>query len=155
MTFAVCTSSTEGVQDSATAAMKRPFLDPAVDTPLSEGFGSSVEVLYFSVICRTFRSGGTRIRTGDTMLFRHIHKPLGMRKTRVGKRIYVRRVPVGITWFCPYCCATVDTSSVASIAVSRVERILQLVLQCHFSLAGSAASILCTLQHSLIIFATH
>ena len=32
-----------------------------------------------------------------------------MRKTRVGKRIYVRSATVGTTWFCPYCCATVDT----------------------------------------------
>jgi hypothetical protein len=36
-----------------------------------------------------FLSGGTRIRTGDTMIFSHMQKPLGMRKTRIGKRIYV------------------------------------------------------------------
>jgi hypothetical protein len=32
-----------------------------------------------------------------------------MRKTRVGMRIYVQGVPLDTTWFCPYCCATVDT----------------------------------------------
>jgi hypothetical protein len=26
---------------------------------------------YFTVFCRTLRSGGTRIRTGDTMIFSH------------------------------------------------------------------------------------
>jgi hypothetical protein len=57
-------------------------------------------------------SGGTRIRTGGTMIFSHIQKPLGMRKTRVSKRIYVQGVPLDTSWFCPYCCATVDTSSV-------------------------------------------
>jgi hypothetical protein len=63
-------------------------------------------------ICRTLRSGGTRIRTGDTMIFRHMRKPLGMRQILVGKPIYVRRVPVHTTWFYPYCCATVDTACV-------------------------------------------
>jgi hypothetical protein len=38
-----------------------------------------------------------------------IQKPLGMRIQRIGKRISVHRVPVGTSWFCPYCCATVDT----------------------------------------------
>jgi hypothetical protein len=33
-----------------------------------------------------------------------------MRKTRIGKRIYVQGVPLDTTWFCPYCCATVDTA---------------------------------------------
>jgi hypothetical protein len=51
--------------------LKRPFLEPVVDTPQKRGFGSSVESLYFSAICRTFISGGTRIRTGDTMIFSH------------------------------------------------------------------------------------
>jgi transcription elongation factor Elf1 len=39
-----------------------------------------------------------------------MQKPLGMRKTRMGKRICVHRVPLDTTWFCPYCCATVDTA---------------------------------------------
>ena len=90
----------------------RPYLESAVDTPQKEGTDSSVESLYFSTICRTFRSGGTRIRTGDTMIFSHMQKPLGMRKTRMGKRISVHGVPLGTTWFCPYCCATVDTAFV-------------------------------------------
>jgi hypothetical protein len=88
----------------------RPFLDPAVDTPLTKGSGDTAKTPCFSAICRTFRSGGTRIRTGDTMIFSHIQKPLGMRKTRIGIRIYVQRVPLDTSWFCPYCCATVDTS---------------------------------------------
>ena len=37
-------------------------------------------------------SGGTRIRTGDTKIFSHMQKPLGMRKTRIAKRIYVQGV---------------------------------------------------------------
>jgi hypothetical protein len=65
----------------------------------------------FARFCRTFVSGGTRIRTGDTMIFSHIQKPLGMRKTRMGKRISVHRVPLDTSWFCPYCCATVDMAS--------------------------------------------
>ena len=46
------------------------------------------------------------------MIFSHIQKPLGMRKTRVSRRICVHGVPVGTVLFCPYCCATVDTASV-------------------------------------------
>jgi hypothetical protein len=42
------------------------------------------------------------------MIFSHIQKPLGMRKTRVGKRICVQGVPLDTTLFYPYCCATVD-----------------------------------------------
>jgi hypothetical protein len=48
-------------------------------------------------------SGGTRIRTGDTMIFCHMQKPLPMRICRIGKRICVHRVPLDTTWFCPYC----------------------------------------------------
>jgi hypothetical protein len=43
------------------------------------------------------------------MIFSHMQKPLGMRKTRIGKRISVHGVPLDTSWFCPYCCATVDT----------------------------------------------
>jgi hypothetical protein len=32
-----------------------------------------------------------------------------MRICRIGKRIYVQRVPLDTSWFCPYCCATVET----------------------------------------------
>jgi hypothetical protein len=46
------------------------------------------------------------------MIFSHMQKPLGMRKTRIGKRIYVHGVPLDTSWFCPYCCATVDTACV-------------------------------------------
>ncbi len=80
--------------------------------PLSKGSGSTARALSFSAICRDFSSGGTRIRTGDTMIFRHIQKPLGMRQILIGRRIYVHRVPLDTSWFCPYCCATVDTALV-------------------------------------------
>jgi hypothetical protein len=64
------------MQDSAAAALEEAaFLDPAVDTPLTKGSGSTAKALYFSTICRTFSSGGTRIRTGDTMIFRSVRKP--------------------------------------------------------------------------------
>jgi hypothetical protein len=67
----------------------------------------------FARFCRTFRSGGTRIRTGDTMIF-SMQKPLGMRIYRIGKQILVHRVPLDTSWFCPYCCATVVMASVIS-----------------------------------------
>jgi hypothetical protein len=35
--------------------------------------------LHLFGFCRTFLSGGTRIRTEDTMIFSHIQRPLGMR----------------------------------------------------------------------------
>jgi hypothetical protein len=38
-----------------------------------------------------------------------------MRIHRIGKRIYVRRVPVRTAKFCPYCCATVDTACVIRV----------------------------------------
>jgi hypothetical protein len=79
MTLAIYTRPTDGTQDSATVALEVTFLDPAVDMSLTKGSVSSAEALIFSAICRTFRSGGTRIRTGDTMIFSHIRKPLGMR----------------------------------------------------------------------------
>ena len=66
----------------------------------------------FSTICRTFRRGGTRIRTGDTIIFSHRPRSLGMRIHRIGKRICVHSVPLDTSWFCPYCCATVDTACV-------------------------------------------
>ena len=108
MTLAICTRATEGMQDSVRATLEGALLDPAVDTPLEKSLGSTATVVHFLAICRTFRSGGTRIRTGDTMIFSHLQKPIGMRKTRIGKRIYVQGVPLDTIWFCPYCCATVD-----------------------------------------------
>src|SRR5918997_4104684 len=63
----------------------------------------------FLVFCRKFKEW----RDPDSNRGHHdfqIQKPLGMRKTRVGKQIYVHRVPLDTSWFCPYCCATVDTS---------------------------------------------
>jgi hypothetical protein len=35
-----------------------------------------------------------------------------MRIHRIGKRICVHSVPLDTSWFCPYCCATVDMLSV-------------------------------------------
>jgi hypothetical protein len=58
-----------------------------------------------------FQSGGTRIRTRDTMIFSHMQKPLGMRKTRVAARISVQGEPLDTSCFCTYCCATVDMAS--------------------------------------------
>jgi hypothetical protein len=75
MTLAIYTLPTEGMQHAATAALEVTFLDPAVDTPQKRGLGSSVESLCFSSICRTFIRGGTRIRTGDTMILSHLQKP--------------------------------------------------------------------------------
>ena len=57
------------------------------------------------------------------MIFSHMQKPLGMRKTRMGKRIYVHRVPLDTSWFCPYCCATVDTSSVTATGLMPMEEL--------------------------------
>jgi hypothetical protein len=113
MTLAIYSRATEGMQDPARPPLKRPLLDPAVDTPLKETLSSTVRAIHFLAICRTFRSGGTRIRTGDTMIFSHMQKPLGMRKTRIGKRIYVHGVLLDTITFCPYCCATVDTAFVS------------------------------------------
>jgi hypothetical protein len=44
----------------------------------------------FSEFCRTLKSGGTRIRTGDTMIFSHFRMVIAKQKTRVGKLISVR-----------------------------------------------------------------
>jgi hypothetical protein len=57
-------------------------------------------------------SGGNQIRTGDTMIFSHMQKPLGMRYIRIGKRFSVQGVQLDTSWLCPYCCATVDTAFV-------------------------------------------
>jgi hypothetical protein len=46
------------------------------------------------------------------MIFSHMQKPLCMRICRIGKRICVHGVPLDTSWFCPYCCATVDTAVV-------------------------------------------
>jgi len=58
------------------------------------------------------RSGGTRTRTGDTMIFSHMSRPLGMRFYRISKRISVHRVSLDIAWCRPYCCITVDMAFV-------------------------------------------
>ena len=57
------------------------------------------------------------------MIFSHMQKPLGMRKTRISKRISVHRVPLDTTLFCPYCCATVDTSSVTATGLMSMEEL--------------------------------
>jgi hypothetical protein len=89
MTLAIYTRATEGLQDSTTTALEETFFDPAVDTPSEKGLSSTAGAPSFSAICRTFLSGGTRIRTRDTMIFSHMRSPIGMRKTRIPKRIYV------------------------------------------------------------------
>src|SRR5215203_6787372 len=57
-------------------------------------------------------SGETRTRTGDTMIFSHMSRPLGMRFYRISKRISVHRVSLDIAWCRPYCCTTVDMAFV-------------------------------------------
>ncbi len=79
---------------------------------VSNILGPAISCPEFLAFCRNFSSGGTRIRTGDTMIFSHIPRPLGMRKTRIGKRISVHGVPLDTSWFCSYGCATVDTAFV-------------------------------------------
>jgi hypothetical protein len=51
------------------------FSSRAVDALLSKGSSSAATALPFFLICRYFSSGGTRIRTGDTMIFRFVLKP--------------------------------------------------------------------------------
>jgi len=60
---------TDGMQNAAAAALEEAFLDPAVDTPPKRSLSSTAKAIHFLAICRAFRSGGTRIRTGDTMIF--------------------------------------------------------------------------------------
>jgi hypothetical protein len=68
------------------------YAERAVDALLTKGPGSYTEALHFLATCRTFLSGGTRIRTGDTMIFSHIPRPLGMRQILISKRVSVHRV---------------------------------------------------------------
>jgi hypothetical protein len=56
----------------------------------------------------TWGSGGTRTRTGDTMIFSHVLRPLAMRFYRISERISVHRVSLDIARCRPYCCTTVD-----------------------------------------------
>jgi hypothetical protein len=51
--------------------------------------------------------------------FSHVQKPLGMRICRIGKRFSIQGVPLDTSWFCPYCCATVDTAFVIEEAYVR------------------------------------
>jgi hypothetical protein len=46
-----------------------------------------------------------------------------MRKTRVSMRICVHGVPLSTTWFCPYCCATVDTELSSPRETPEAERV--------------------------------
>jgi hypothetical protein len=47
VTLATYTHATYGSNSPLQPCLKRPFVEPAVDTPLSKGFGSSVESLFF------------------------------------------------------------------------------------------------------------
>jgi hypothetical protein len=47
----------------------------------------------FLAICRTFRSALGRTRTCDLLIRSQIRGAIGMRKTRIGKRISVRQSP--------------------------------------------------------------
>ncbi len=55
------------------------YAERAVDALLIKSPGNYTEALHFLAICRTFSSGGTRIRTGDTMIFRSVPKPAVIR----------------------------------------------------------------------------
>jgi len=46
------------------------------------------------------------------MIFRHMQMSLDMRNTRTAKQNSVHGVLLHTAWFCPYCCATVDTAFV-------------------------------------------
>ena len=70
MTLVIC--ATEGMQDGVRATQQEAILDPAVDTPPKRSLSSTAKSIHFLAICRTFLSGGTRIRTGDTMIFSHV-----------------------------------------------------------------------------------
>jgi hypothetical protein len=46
-----------------------------------------------------FRVAGPGFEPGTPCFLSHFRRPLGMRKTRVGKRIYVHIVPSDTSWF--------------------------------------------------------
>ncbi len=50
-----------------------------------------------------FQSGGTRIRTGDTMIFGQMPRRLGMQATLIGKRISVHRISLDVVRCRSYC----------------------------------------------------
>src|SRR5215210_6658084 len=72
------------------------------------------------------------------MIFSHFRKPTGMRKTRLGKRISVHRVPLDTSWFCPYCCATVDT---AFVTLQRHRKQNAFVCSIHSSISYSRSPV--------------
>jgi hypothetical protein len=47
-------------------------LESTVALLLPQGPGTDTGACVFLSFCSTFRSGGTRIRTGDTMIFSHV-----------------------------------------------------------------------------------
>jgi len=69
MTLVIYAYAIDGIKALPWLHWKRSFLDPAVDTPSIKGSGSNAKASCFPAFCRTFRSGGTRIRTGDAMIF--------------------------------------------------------------------------------------
>ena len=61
-------------------------------------------------------NGEARNRTGDTMIFSHVPRPLGILKSRIGKEISVHRVSLELAWCRPYCCPTVAKPTVRTLA---------------------------------------
>ena len=107
MTLSIYTHATDGMQDAATDALEDAFSERTVDALLTKSPGSASGAPLFPAICRTFLSGGTRIRTGETMIFSHVPRPLGMQQNCLGKRITVYRVSLDIAWCRRYCCPTI------------------------------------------------
>jgi hypothetical protein len=65
-----------------------------------------------------------------------------MRVSRMGKRICVHGVPLDTTWFCPYCCATVDTAFVTptgQISVVLLEELNGRVKCCQHVIAACSS----------------
>ena len=56
MTLAIYAQTTDGMQDSATAAAgEGPFLDPAVDTPVAQASGNAARALSFFCYLQDFK----------------------------------------------------------------------------------------------------
>ena len=84
-----------------TSAAHRPArLAPTTKTSTSRS--SVFTGVLLTVFCCEFYSGGTRTRTGDTMIFSNMSRSLGMQQIRIAKRISVRRVSLDVAWCHPY-----------------------------------------------------
>ena len=55
-----------------TVAMENALSEPVSVKLMSKGPDERPGLSHFPLICRNYRSGGTRTRTGDTMIFSHV-----------------------------------------------------------------------------------